>query len=307
MGIESLHATFLSFCRQNGVNFDTTAMLGRQSLSLEKRDLRSIFEKFRIPCSQAKMDQIFADTSTTKSNGGFSERFFEAIGANDINSVDASAYENASIVHDMNLPISETLSNRFSVVFDGGTLEHVFNIPVAFNNCMKMVKNGGHFISIGPANNFFGHGLYQFSPELFYRTFCRENGFKVLYLFVCGSKNVSTWYEVPDPASIRRRIAFSNQVPTLQLFLAEKIASNAGLNTVPQQSDYDQILWENAENEIWTAHGDARDDAKVAFNRKIARLLPRQVADYVRTIRPLIASAISPPFKNADLKKTKVI
>jgi 2-polyprenyl-3-methyl-5-hydroxy-6-metoxy-1,4-benzoquinol methylase len=53
-------------------------------------------------------------------------------------------------------------------VFDGGTLEHIFDYPTAIKNCMKMVKPGGHLLLTTPANNWFGHGFYQFSPELFY-------------------------------------------------------------------------------------------------------------------------------------------
>ena len=36
-----------------------------------------------------------------------------------------------------------------------------------------------HFVRITPANNFFGHGFYQFTPELFFRIFSAANGFEV--------------------------------------------------------------------------------------------------------------------------------
>ena len=93
-------------------------------------------------------------------------------------SIDASAYENATMVHDMNLPVGDELKQKFSVVIDGGTLEHVFNFPTAIRNCMEMLKVGGHFFAHTMANNFMGHGFYQFSPELFYRVFSPENGFR---------------------------------------------------------------------------------------------------------------------------------
>ena len=54
-------------------------------------------------------------------------------------------------------------------MIDSGSLEHVFNISQALRNCLEMVESGGHFISIGPANNAMGHGFYQFSPELYFR------------------------------------------------------------------------------------------------------------------------------------------
>ena len=65
----------------------------------------------------------------------------------------------------MNTPIYGSLKNRFSALLDAGTIEHVFNFPQAIRNCMEMVKVGGHFIQVTVANNFIGHGFYQFSPE----------------------------------------------------------------------------------------------------------------------------------------------
>ena len=85
--------------------------------------------------------------------------------------MDASSFEGATVVHDLNLPITEALKGRFDVVCDAGTIEHVMNFPTAIRNCMEMVRVGGHLILGTPANNFFGHGFYQFSPELWFRLF----------------------------------------------------------------------------------------------------------------------------------------
>jgi len=42
----------------------------------------------------------------------------------------------------MSQPIDTIHKNKYDLVFDGGTLEHVFNFPVAIKNCMEMVKVG---------------------------------------------------------------------------------------------------------------------------------------------------------------------
>ena len=102
---------------------------------------------------------------------GYAEKFFQILGASHITSFDKSDYQVATCLHDMNAPIEGSLKNRFSVVLDSGTLEHVFNFPQAIRNCMEMVKVGGHFIQITVANDFIGHGFYQFTPELMYRVF----------------------------------------------------------------------------------------------------------------------------------------
>jgi hypothetical protein len=58
------------------------------------------------------------------------------LGADEIISIDASGYENATIIHDMNEP-AEDLAEQFDLVIDGGSLEHIFNFPVAILNVMR--------------------------------------------------------------------------------------------------------------------------------------------------------------------------
>ena len=47
-----------------------------------------------------------------------------------------------------------------------------------------MLMLGGHFILVTPANNWFGHGFYQFGPDLFYQVFNSDNGFCVKEMVV---------------------------------------------------------------------------------------------------------------------------
>ena len=68
---------------------------------------------------------------------------------------------------------------QFDFIVDGGTLEHVFNYPIAVSNVKLMLRPGGLFVGINPANNDLGHGLYQFGPDLFWRVSSREGGFDI--------------------------------------------------------------------------------------------------------------------------------
>ena len=62
-------------------------------------------------------------------------------------------------------------------MIESGSLEHIFNFPVAITNLAGMLKVGGTLFVTTPANNLMGHGFYQFSPELMFRVFSDENGF----------------------------------------------------------------------------------------------------------------------------------
>jgi len=148
-------------------------------------------------------------------------------------SLDFSDYEDAKILHDMNCPIPDSLQEQFDLVIDGGTLEHVFNYPIALENAMRMIRIGGHIMLITPANNQCGHGFYQFSPELFFRIFSPANGFELLRMYVTGRGGP---YHIADPIKVHGRVTLRNQEHSFLMVHARKTA-NAPLST-PQQSDY---------------------------------------------------------------------
>ena len=166
IGIES--RDFLNRCKSElGVNFSRTAMIGRQ--------------------------QTYFGVGA----GPFAEEYFESLGATEITSFDANYYESAEHIHDFNLPIPDEFKSRYSVVFDGGTLEHIFDIAQAIQNCMEMVETNGHIICISPTNNYSGHGFYQLNSELFYRVFGSDNGFAVRRMWLARAATTE-FREAPD-------------------------------------------------------------------------------------------------------------
>jgi len=113
-----------------------------------------------IHVSDEVLDKIYSDKDIRQEDG-YSEKFFKYLGAEKVVSYDFNDYENATYLHDFNLEIGSEHHELYSVVFDGGSLEHIFNFPTAIYNLMKMVKVGGHLIIESPANNYGGHGLYH--------------------------------------------------------------------------------------------------------------------------------------------------
>jgi hypothetical protein len=240
MGIERYFAEFLIGARDAGVDFDQTATLGRLNLFVDHRSLSAMLGER----DGRVTDQDIRHIRT--GSGGYVEEFLRHLGARNVTSIDASPYENASVVHDMNLPIGDALKEKFSVVIDGGTLEHVFNFPVAIRNSMEMLRVGGHFFSHTMANNFMGHGFYQFSPELFYRVFCADNGFR-LHRTVTYEQRIGQpkWYEAADPKEIGERVELINSRPTYLIVHAERIADVPIFTKPPQQADYDALWSQN--------------------------------------------------------------
>jgi hypothetical protein len=236
MGLDIHGTKSLMYAKTQGVRFTRTAMIGRQELHLSADALGTSLLDFGYLAAANAVNDLIGKA------GGFAEPLLEALGAIEICSFDSSEYEGASNVHDFNSPIDESLKNSFTAVIDGGTLEHIFNFPVAIKNCMELVEVGGHFIGITPTNNWGGHGFYQFSPELFFRIFSETNGFRIVRMIMFENRPEADWFEVADPDAIKERVSLVNAHATTLLVLAAKVASVQIFTSPPQQSDY-VALW----------------------------------------------------------------
>lgn len=273
MGLDINAIRFLTRCLRDGVSFERTLMIGRQGLFIEPPALAEIVRQLEFPGAPTA-EQLLSEAS------GFAEPLFRLFGATRVDALDYAAYQGASVVHDMNEPIDGSLRGRYSVVVDGGTLEHVFDFPQAVKNCMEMVEVNGHFISITVANNFFGHGFYQFSPELFFRVLGPDNGFRVKRMIVYEEDwSDLRYYEVTDPERVKRRVTLVNQYPTLMMTCAERIAARPIFERTPQQSDY---------TVAWRASGPAETPAARAVPARRDTALVR----VIRAVRTIVSASV---------------
>ena len=229
MGLDANGTRFLLHSRTRGVKFDSTLMIGRQDLHLEKSTRLNLVNEYQKWCVQD------AQAIIQQSESKYAEDLLRCLGAQSVH----SAFEGAQVCHDLNEPIPDELKSKYDVVLDGGTLEHVFDVRQAYKNCMEMVRLGGHYLAISPSNNFMGHGFYQFSPEFFFEAFSEKNGFRIEQVILFEHRKNAPWYEVVAPTDIKSRVSLKNSERTYVLVIAERIAEVEPFSSVPQQSDYE--------------------------------------------------------------------
>jgi hypothetical protein len=184
----------------------------------------------------------------------------------------------------MNVPIPPDLAGRYSLVFDGGSLEHVFNAPQAFKNCMEMVRVGGYFVQVSPCNNFLGHGFWQFSPEVMFRMFAPENGYKIIAVLVqeITRKGRGPWYLCRDPRDVGWRVESRIRRPMFVATIAQRILETPIFATAPQQSDY-QTLWSA---EIGPSPSQTGPSPNRTFKRAaelVRRFIPEHIEQAIRS------------------------
>lgn len=108
------------------------------------------------------------------------KELFAFLGYQEALSMDFSAYEGSEIIHNLNeAPAPAEWHGYFDVVYNHGTIEHIFHLPNALRCCCELTKPGGVIIHSSPTNGTVDHGFYQFSPTLFF-DYYRANGFEVL-------------------------------------------------------------------------------------------------------------------------------
>ncbi len=219
--------------KRRKVDFSRTIMLGRQNHYLNSETLRSMFDRFGVSLSQSDEQDILKND--------YAEGLFRKLGASTVQSMDASDYEGADIIHDLNIPINESLVRKYTCVIDFGTLEHIFNFPIALKNATDLLDEGGCFVSATIANNFMGHGFYQFSPELFLR-YLPANGFANVEVYLVPSRNFPYLFEVSDPAELRGRVELVNSEPVTMHVIARK-KKHVPHMVVPIQLDYYEQFW----------------------------------------------------------------
>jgi SAM-dependent methyltransferase len=289
VGFDLQTLRFVMAAREAGADFSEAITLGRQNLHVGRDAYAREAARFGLDAGPAAVDRVFSAYP-------YVDTLLTELGARQANAFDASDYEGANFVADLNAELPDDLAGRFSLVIDGGTLEHVFDLPRAIRNVARMLRVGGHFISVNGANNFMGHGFYQFSPELFYRVFSPENGFEVESLVLTEVNEDGIWYEVTDPAVAGERVTLVNNARTYLMMRSRKVAEVAMFQRPPQQSDYHDVNWQQPEKK--------REMAYLQHplpQRIVERYFPRPARHLMRRV----VQASRRPFASPHLKRSR--
>lgn len=278
MGLFYSNARLLLQAIDNGFSFERVITLGRQQISIDAREYKALADEFDSMSPDLHPHDLATET--------YADRFLkDYLGCRELQSIDFSDYQEATIRHDLNLPIVDSLHRKFDAVIDCGTLEHIFNFPIALKNCMEMVRIGGCIMLATTSNNHCGHGFHQFSPELFFRVFQPNHGFEIQKVILIEHpfpgvelSRRQRCYEVIDPDVLRTRVGLVSRSPVLIQVLAKRVNPTQAFETFPQQSDYEN-LW-NA-NAAENAHKSGKAEVAPTFEQLTATGKVRRIAGTV--------------------------
>ncbi len=235
MGITKGALNLLYHTRESHDFRGALLQLGRQSVFITNEVAKNVAKAFGQENRLTKIHGSFLDD----------QALFGALGFSTVESIDYSDGERPTHLHDMNLPVPSHLHNKYDVIYDGGTLEHIFNLPQSLKNIHAMLKNGGIVIHHSPSCNFVDHGFYSFSPTMFY-DFYSQNKWDILQMYLVENKKIHNDFSRPIkiydyvPGGIRHLSmgGWGGVDKLLMVWCVAKKTTNSSCNVIPQQSMY---------------------------------------------------------------------
>lgn len=163
MGIDIVALQAILISIKSVQNKQQMLTLGRQGIHIDNTTIHKIFNINNI-------------VNTYNSElGEYCEKFFlHHFNFNEVNSIDNSSYENATIIHNLNKPMS--ITKRYDYIYDGGTIEHIFNIPQALENIINLLQINGIYCSVTCNNNFLGMGFINLVQNYSYLHLMKNTG-----------------------------------------------------------------------------------------------------------------------------------
>lgn len=221
--------------------------LGKQELLMSAYQLSRYAKIAGLPLNLPPYRDPYAPMSD--------QDFFSLLGFSEIHSLDCSDFEGASVRFDLNSgETPEKYKQAFDVIYDGGTIEHVFHLPNALKSIIWMLKPGGRLIHLSPSSNHLEHSFYMFSPT-FFSDYYRSNKFDVNCVQIVRCTSCFDYeYKVYDyqPLCLSHTDVGVGKLDT-GMYLVHTVVTKTPESTshvVPNQSIYSEALWEKPKTAV---------------------------------------------------------
>lgn len=206
MGINNWVAhTMLAMHREEGfAPGEQVGVAGRQTVFLPNAFICNVAECYGMDAEavSASLTRAAVDMETRRTRGNISDAgFFETLFQLRLTSIDSSDYEAANTVLDLNEYFDPSLTSNLlgqcELVYDGGSLDNVFDPATAIKNLASMLAPGGRIVNWVCASNWPG-AFAMVSPEWLYAFYSLNNFRDIRIYLVTIPEDGANW---PNPSA----------------------------------------------------------------------------------------------------------
>jgi hypothetical protein len=144
--------------------------------------------------------------------------------------VDINASRGLEIVLDLNQPAPAELVGRYDIVYDGGTMEHCFNVGQVMCNIADFARVGGFIIHINPIN-YYNHGFFNFNPTFYHDWYTQSGNALVSPIYAMHGPVLASQITALDPVA-------GYNPPQRSVMLVAAMKTSAGTPKWPMQTKY---------------------------------------------------------------------
>ena len=185
--------------------------IGSQELHLKKEDLKQLFDNAGL---KGDLVDEYPNINIWPERPRCSAKYFyESLGIKEYQSIDINADYGAT-VHDLNKPFEDKSKfNKFDIVTDHGSCEHVFNIAECYRTMHNLAKPGGYIIIAQAVWK--GNGYFKFD-ESFFEGIAAANNYKIIfnsYVFSNKDKTINgshLQFHIPRNQKLLKVLDLSN-------------------------------------------------------------------------------------------------
>lgn len=248
---------------------------GRQEIFATEDDLARWAREMEYPLTAGWENRL--DKPSKKGKKLIDGVLFSALGFDELESMDYSDYEGCTIVHDLNRDVPTRYHVRYDLIFDGGTSEHIFNLPKVLENYNRMLMPGGRIVHALPSSNHVDHGFYMFSPTLL-SDYYSSNNWDIrdsLFIQYSPKHDRELWNIYEYKPGCLDRLSFGGLGRGMYgiFFVVKK----------KEESSFDADVQQGSYRRIWSIRDEAHGNPKNrSFLREFSKVLPSGLKEIMR-------------------------
>jgi len=237
MGYTKLSLIFIRDLIRKGIfeNIRSVIELGSLDIQADYGEVCGFFDSLNLDYENEKLQESMRNDRIP------AKILYEGIGIEQYKCIDTDGFHGC-YQFDLNEDIGKAYGydEKFDLVTNLGTGEHIFNQYAFFKNIHDLCKVNGFMLHGLPMQGFVNHGFYNYNPRLFY-SLAKSNGYLMKGIWIADNvKNTIVEYTDRDADKVLKESYVNSSEGIVMLILLKKTEGNEF--SLPFQGSYLELI-----------------------------------------------------------------